>query len=121
IRGDQAAAVTVISFDDLECPFCARMHQTLLDTLRHYGAKIRIVYIDNPITSSHPWAMHAAVDANCLAAQSDTAYWAYVDYIHFHISEIDGEGRNLAKSFESLDRIAREKGSDHGLDLAKVN
>ena len=30
IRGNPDAKVTIINFDDLECPYCARMHQTLL-------------------------------------------------------------------------------------------
>jgi len=38
IRGNPHAPVTVIDFDDLECPFCARMHHSLfpktLETLR---------------------------------------------------------------------------------------
>ena len=29
VRGNPAAKVTVVNFDDLECPYCARMHQEL--------------------------------------------------------------------------------------------
>ncbi len=29
IRGNPDAKVTVINFDDLECPYCARMHSSL--------------------------------------------------------------------------------------------
>ena len=47
----------------------------------HYKGLIKIVYKDYPFPG-HPWARRAAVDANCLASQSDTAYWAYVDYVH---------------------------------------
>src|ERR1035437_2139095 len=32
IRGNPAAKVTVINYDDLECPYCARMHQSLFPT-----------------------------------------------------------------------------------------
>jgi protein-disulfide isomerase len=117
IRGNPDAKVTVINFDDLECPYCARMHQSLFpDTLEHYKDKVRFIYRDDPLTEIHPWAMHAAIDANCLAAQSGTAYWAYVDYLHAHGQEITGPDRNLTKSFASLDRIAREQGT-----LAKVD
>jgi protein-disulfide isomerase len=100
IRGNPAAKVTVISFDDLECPYCARMHQTLFPaTLEHYKDKVRFIYKDFPLPPDmHPWAMRAAVDANCLAAQSTDVYWAYVDYIHSHGQEVSGEDRNLAKS-----------------------
>ena len=75
IRGNPAAKVTVINFDDLECPYCAMMHQELYPgTLAHYKDLVRFVYKDDPIPELHPWAMHAAVDANCLAAQSGQVY-----------------------------------------------
>ena len=71
IRGNPSAKVTIINFDDLECPYCARMHQSLFpSTLARYKDKVRFVYKDFPLTDLHPWAMHASVDANCLAAQN---------------------------------------------------
>ena len=93
------AKVTVINFDDLECPYCARMHEELFPaTLERYKDKVRFVYKDDPLTEIHPWAMHAAVDANCLAAQNGTVYWAYVDYLHSHGQEVTGPDRDLNKS-----------------------
>lgn len=122
IRGNPAAKVTVINFDDLECPYCARMHQTLFPaTLDRYKDKVRFIYKDDPLTELHPWAMHAAVDANCLAAQSGTVYWTYVDYLHSHGQEITGEDRNLAKSFDALDRIARQQATLGKLDGTKLD
>ncbi len=104
IRGNPAAKVTVISFDDLECPYCGRMHQSLFPaTLDHYRNQVRFVYKDYPLPADmHPWAMHAAVDANCLAAQSGDIYWTYVDYLHSHGQEISGPDRDLAKSIAML-------------------
>jgi protein-disulfide isomerase len=122
IRGNPAARVTVINFDDLECPFCARMHHSLFPTtLERYKDKVRFIYKDDPLTELHPWAMHAAVDANCIAAQSSDAYWTYVDYLHSHGQEVTGEDRNVAKSLATLDRIAREQGAEAKLDSAKLD
>ncbi len=122
IRGNPAAKVTVINFDDLECPYCSRMHQSLFpSTMERYKDKVRFIYKDDPLAELHPWAMHAAVDANCLAAQSGDVYWAYVDYLHSHGQEITGEDRNLTKSFAALDRIARQEGTVAKLDDAKLN
>ena len=71
IRGNPDAKVTVINFDDLECPYCARMHSSLFPpTMDRYKDKVRFIYKDDPLTDLHPWAMHAAVDANCLAEHS---------------------------------------------------
>ncbi|HZB88997.1 MAG TPA: thioredoxin domain-containing protein [Terracidiphilus sp.] len=122
IRGNPQAKVTVISFDDLECPYCARMHETLFpSTLEHYGGKVRFVYKDDPLTDLHPWAMHAAVDANCLAAQSGEVYWRYVDYLHAHGGDVTGPDRDPKKSFDMLDRIAREQGTLGKVDAARLN
>lgn len=122
IRGNPAAKVTLINFDDLECPFCARMHQELFPaTLAHYKDLVRIVYKDDPLTDLHPWAMHAAVNANCLAAQSPDVYWKYVDYLHSHGQEVTGEGHDPAKSFAALDRIAREEATLGKLDSARLD
>lgn len=122
VRGNPAAKVTVINFDDLECPYCARMHQALFpSTLNRYRDKVRFIYKDDPLTELHPWAMHASVDANCLAAQSGEVYWTYVDYLHGHGQEITGEDRNIAKSFAALDRIARQEATLAKLDGPKLD
>jgi protein-disulfide isomerase len=122
IRGNPAAKVTVISFDDLECPYCYQMHQTLFPaTLEHYKGTVRFIYLDNPLTEIHPWALHAAVNANCLATQSGEVYWAYVDYIHAHGQEVTGEDRSLAKSFDTLNRIARQQATLGKLDAGRLD
>jgi protein-disulfide isomerase len=122
IRGNPAARVTVISFDDLECPFCSQMHHTLFPaTQERYKGMARFIYMDNPLVEIHPWAMHAAVNANCLAAQNGEAYWAYVDYIHAHGQEVTGEDRNQAKSIDALNRIARQMATLNKLDTSALD
>ncbi len=67
-RGAKASKVVVVNFDDFQCPFCSRMHQTLFpEILKEYGDRVTFIYKDFPLVEIHPWAMHAAVDANCLA------------------------------------------------------
>jgi len=122
VRGNPAAKVTVINYDDLECPYCAQMHHSLFPaTLNRYKDTVRFIYKGNPLVSIHPWAMHAAVDSNCLAEQGGEAYWAYVDYIHSHANEVNGEDRDLTKSFERLDLIARQHATLNKLDEARLN
>jgi protein-disulfide isomerase len=122
IRGNPSAKVTVINFDDLECPYCARMHQQLFPaTMQRYGDKVRFIYKDNPLVDIHPWALHAAVDANCIAAQSGAIYWTYVDYLHSHGDEITGEDRDVSKSYAALDRIANEEATVAKLDGAQLS
>ena len=122
IRGNPAAKVTVVNFDDLECPYCARMHQQLFPaTLDRYKDKVRFIYKDDPLTEIHPWALHAAVDSNCLGDQNGSAYWGYVDYLHAHGQDVTGEDRDVKKSYAVLDKIAREQGKIFALDAPKLD
>jgi protein-disulfide isomerase len=74
IRGEPSAKVEIINFDDLECPYCRMLNNEILPaTLRHHHGLVKVVYKDYPLPG-HPWARHAAIDANCLATQSTSAY-----------------------------------------------
>jgi protein-disulfide isomerase len=98
------------------------MHTSLFPaTLDRYRDKVRFIYKDDPLVELHPWAMRAAVNANCLAAQKGDAYWTYVDYIHSHGQEVSGEDRNVTKSFAALDRIARQEATLAKLDETKLD
>jgi protein-disulfide isomerase len=113
-RGAATAKVEIINFDDLQCPFCGMLNNEILPaTLEHYRGLVKVVYKDFPL-AGHPWALHAAVDANCLAEQSSSAYWSYVDYVHSHGQEISGANPDLAKSSGDLDNIADTFGTKSG-------
>jgi protein-disulfide isomerase len=119
-RGNKDAKVVVVNFDDFQCPFCSRMHQTLFpDLLKEYGDRVLFVYKDYPLSEIHPWAIHAAVNANCLAAQNNDAYWDFADHIHANQREVSQEKGREAQ-FAALDRITLEQGQKHNLDAAKL-
>jgi protein-disulfide isomerase len=121
-RGGPAnAPVLIVGFDDLECPYCAKMHAQLFPALtERYKDQVRIVYRDFPL-DQHPWAMRAAINANCLAAQSPTGYWNLVDYIHSHASTLGGEEKSLAKANDTLDTLTRDEAKRQNVDLAALN
>jgi len=109
--GPPSAPVLVVGFDDLECPFCAQIHAKLFPAIMdRYQNQVRIVYRDFPLFEIHPWAMRAAVDANCLGAASTAGYWNYVDYVHAHSGEIGGTEKSVAKANQMLDQIALDEG-----------
>jgi len=124
VRGNPEAKVTIVNFDDFQCPFCSRMHETLMgDILKDYGDKIRIIYKDYPLTSIHPWAMRAAINANCLNAQKSAAYWEYADYVHANHELIMGpqeKRRPQSEQVMALDKAAFDQAHKHGLDARKV-
>ena len=119
-RGNINAKVTVVNYDDFECPFCSRMHMALFPGLfKEYGDRVLFIYKDYPLEEIHPWAVHAAVDANCLGAQNGDAYWDYADYLHANQSAINGEKGRDGQNAE-LDRLAALHGQKHNLDVGKL-
>ena len=118
-RGNKDAKVTVINYDDFECPYCARMHSTLFPGLfKEYGDRVLFIYKDYPLEEIHPWAIHAAVDASCLSAQNNDAYWDYADYLHGNLESIKGKGREGWNP--ELDKLALLQGQKHNLDATKL-
>jgi protein-disulfide isomerase len=119
-RGAKVSKVVVVNFDDFECPFCSRMHQTLFSQiLKDYGDRVTFIYKDYPLVEIHPWAIHAAVDANCLAAQNGDAYWDFADYIHSNQNEVNSE-KTPAARLDTLDRLTMLQGQKHNVDVVKL-
>jgi protein-disulfide isomerase len=126
VRGNPNAKVTVITFDDFQCPYCSVMHQKLFPTLlNEYGSKVKFIYKDFPLESIHPWAIHAAVNANCLNEQKNDAYWDFADFIHAKQQTITkndkGERRPQVEQFSRLDDAARDSAKKFSLDTDKLN
>jgi len=118
-RGNKDAKVTVINYDDFECPYCARMHATLFPGLfKEYGDRVLFIYKDYPLEEVHPWAIHAAVDASCLSAQNNDAYWDYADYLHGNQGSIKEKGSDGWNP--ELDKLAMLQGQKHNLDTTKL-
>jgi protein-disulfide isomerase len=122
MRGTQDAKVTIVNFDDLECPYCARMHEQLFPaTVDRYKGLVKFYYKDYPLVEIHPWALHAAVDANCLADQSGEAYWRFVDYVHTHGDEVTGTAHDVPQALKTLDKLAHEEGLRSKVDVPKLD
>jgi protein-disulfide isomerase len=120
VRGARSAKVVVVNFDDFECPYCSRMHQVLFpEILKEYGDRVTFIYKDYPLAEIHPWAIHAAVDANCLATQNPDAYWDFADYIHANKREVDGQNTPAAR-FDAIDKMTILQGQKHNLDAGKL-
>jgi protein-disulfide isomerase len=75
-----------------------------------------VVYRDLPLEDLHPWAMHAAVDANCLGAFTTEGYWDFVDYVHAHAAEMSGADKTVAKAIQTLDQLTLDEGARQKLN-----
>jgi protein-disulfide isomerase len=119
VKGNPNAKVTVINFDDFQCPFCSRMHANLFaNVFKDYADKVKVVYKDYPLIEIHPWAMHAAIDGNCLAEQNNDAYWDFADYVHANQKVVAGASRTDA--YSNLDNAAKDQAQKRQLDQGKL-
>jgi len=108
--GDPNAKVTILIFDDLACPYCARLYAELFpDMLNRYKSNVKIVYKEYPLRQAHPWALHAAINADCLAQQNTDAYWSYVGNIHLEHAAFSNDKQHLSGSLQQLDNIAMQE------------
>jgi protein-disulfide isomerase len=119
VKGDPNATVTIVIYDDFQCPVCSRMHSMLFNNVfKDYAGKVRVIYKDYPLVEIHPWAIHAAVDGNCLGEQNSAAYWDFADYVHANQRSVTGRAREEALA--NLDNLANEQGRKHKLDEEKL-
>ena len=132
--GPPSAPVLIVGFDDMECPYCARLNADIFPAITdRYKDQVRIVYRDYPI-DQHPWAMRAAIDINCLAQQSPAGYWNAVDYIHAHAADIgtappakdakpgdSAPAKTLDIANSQLDNLVREQAAFQKADATKLN
>ena len=103
--GPKNAPVTMIEFADFQCPFCKRSEDAVKAVHEKYGDKVRLVFMDFPLTF-HPHAMPAANAARCAAAQDK--FWQYHDALFADQSKL--EPNDLKATAKTL-----------GLDTAKFD
>lgn len=88
VRGNASAPVTLVEYGDFECPHCARAHPVVHEVQRRFGARLRFVFRNFPLTEIHPHAMHAAEAAEAVASLGGAdAYWRMHDAIFAHAQE----------------------------------
>lgn len=123
IRGAQDAKVTIVIYDDYQCPFCARSYVTVMnEVMTKYRDRARVIIKDFPLTETHPWALRAAVDSTCIAQNSPAAYWQFSDYVHTHQQEINSKWKpgEADKAVSALDDLALKTAERNGVEATKL-
>ncbi len=77
--GPENAPVRIVEFADFQCPYCGKMYHELEPLLKKYNGKIRFTFKQFPLPF-HPWAMKAAVAAQCAYKQNPKAFWDFYNY-----------------------------------------
>jgi Na+/H+ antiporter NhaA len=81
IRGPEDAAVTLLEYGDLECPYCGQAEMSIRELLSDFG-DLRYVWRHLPLNDVHPHAQLAAEASEAAAAQ-DT-FWEMHDMMLAH-------------------------------------
>lgn len=102
IRGSVSAPIWLIEVSDFQCPFCRRWHDAsfaAIDSEYVQTGKVRMAYLNYPLSSIHPNARAAAEAAMCASVQDK--FW------QLHESLFDTQPRwesqpNPIPTFDSL-------------------
>jgi protein-disulfide isomerase len=80
IEGPTEAAVTLVEYGDYECPYCGAAYPIIKEVQSRMGARLRFVFRNFPITTSHPHAEQAAETAEAAATQGK--FWQMHDLLY---------------------------------------
>jgi protein-disulfide isomerase len=80
VQGAADAAVTLVEYGDYECPYCGAAYPIVKEIQARMGDRLRFVFRNFPITTSHPHAEQAAESAEAAAAQE--RFWEMHDLLY---------------------------------------
>jgi len=107
VRGSEKAKVTIVKFEDFQCPYCKTVQPTFNELLKRYDGKIRVVHKDLPLDAIHPQARPAAEAARCAGEQGK--FWDYHDKLYTNGSKLTAEELKSAAKEVGLDTDGFEK------------
>ena len=98
--GPDNAPVTIVIFEDFQCPYCGRFYGNLEKVLKKYQNKVKIVYKTFPLERIHPWSKQAALAAQCAYNQSNDKFWDFYNYFYKNQREFSKD--NIEKKSEEF-------------------
>jgi protein-disulfide isomerase len=117
-KGADNAPVTIVKFEDFECPFCRNVQPTLREVLARYDGKVRIVHKDLPLQAIHPQAQIAAEAARCAGEQGK--YWEYHDTLYAKAPKLAAVDLKSYAKEKALDSAKFDQCLDSGKHKASV-
>jgi protein-disulfide isomerase len=108
VEGPADAAVTLVEYGDYECPYCGAAYPILKEIQARMGQRLRFVFRNFPITTSHPHAERAAEAAEAAGAQGK--FWPMHDLLYENQRRLlDQDLRAYGEQLElDLERFGRE-------------
>ena len=80
IQGPADAPVTLVEYGDYECPYCGAAYPIVKEIQARMSKRLRFVFRNFPITTSHPRAEQAAEAAEAAATQGK--FWPMHDLLY---------------------------------------
>ena len=119
--GNRDALVTVVAFEDIQCPFCARTAPTIQKLEAEYGPeKLRVVWKHLPLPF-HPNARPAAEAAEGVRALGgNDAFWKFLEQAFANQKELGADSYAKWASNAGVDATAFANGAKSGVWAAKV-
>lgn len=108
IQGSPSAAVTLLEYGDYECPYCGAAYPIVKDVQARMGERLRFVFRNFPISTSHPHAERAAEAAEAAGAQG--RFWEMHDLLYENQQRLgEDDLRSYAQTLElDVERFNRE-------------
>lgn len=104
-KGPSSAPISIVKFEDFQCPFCKQAQPNIMELLRRYDGKVKLVHKDLPLDSIHPQARQAAEAARCAGEQGK--FWNYHDLLYANstklsLEDLKGYAGDLELNVESF-------------------
>jgi protein-disulfide isomerase len=111
IQGPADAPVTLVEYGDYECPYCGAAYPIIKEVQDRMGERLRFVFRNFPITTSHPHAGQAAEAAEAAAVQGP--FWEMHDLLYEHQQHLEdpdlsGYAERLGLDVERFDKELAE-------------
>ena len=101
IQGPGDAAVTLVEYGDYECPYCGAAYPIIKEVQVRMGERLRFVFRNFPITTSHPHAEQAAEAAEAAANQG--RFWEMHDVLYENQARLRDQDLHLYAEKLELD------------------
>jgi protein-disulfide isomerase len=110
-QGPADAAVTLVEYGDYECPYCGAAYPIVKEVQSRMGERLRFVFRNFPISTSHPHAEQAAEAAEAAATQG--SFWEMHDLLYenqrrLRDEDLRGYAETLALDVERFSRDLAE-------------
>ena len=118
IQGPTEAAVTLVEYGDYECPYCGAAYPIIKEVQSRMGDRLRFVFRNFPITTSHPHAEQAAEAAEAAAIRD--RFWEMHDLLYENQKRLRDEDLLGYAEKLGLDVVAFERELAEHVHTARV-